>query len=115
MFPLRHHNPKWNCEDWLEGASFRLLSSRKLALLGVPKCRRSAICLTESVVSLRSRWANWTLSGSCFRRAARSASCHPRRPNSSAMMRSALACVPDAVAQSGVLLLCPRVLQVFAA
>ncbi len=53
----------------------------------VPRCRRMAICFTESVVSLRRRCAMASLAGSCLRRDTQSVSCprrrkllHPRRP-----------------------------------
>jgi len=47
--------------------------------------------LVDSVVSVRSRDEIANLSGSLLRRAAKSASVQPRRSDSSAMIRSALA------------------------
>ena len=68
------------------------VSRRTLALLGVPKWRRVAICLTENVVSLHRRAAISSLAGSCLRRDASSAGWQPKRTSSSLIIRSALAC-----------------------
>ena len=45
----------------------RAASRHTLALAGVPKCRRAAICLDDSVVSWRRHSANSSLPGSRLR------------------------------------------------
>jgi hypothetical protein len=51
------HIPRLRCAGSPHAFCLAAVSRRTLALLGVPKCRRVAICLTESVVSLRRRAA----------------------------------------------------------
>jgi len=66
--------------------------SGTLALRGVPKCRRSAIWLSESVVSRRSRPAISSFPASLLRRAAKSASRQPRGLNSSLILEPSHPC-----------------------
>src|ERR1035441_3252651 len=68
----------WACVQW---------SSMGLRLFEVPICRRSAIHLIGSVVSVLTRAAPASLPGSFFRRETNSVSFQPRRDISSQMMR----------------------------
>ena len=61
------------------------------APLGLPKCTRSAICLTDRVVSCRKRAASANFLGWLLDYAWRSFWLHCKRANSSNTIRSALA------------------------
>ena len=81
------HIPRVRCAGSPHALRLVAMGGRTLALLGVPKWRRVAICLTESVVSLRWRAVISSLAGSCLRRDARPAGCQPKRTSSSLTIR----------------------------
>ena len=78
--------PIYSAGEWTGciGSGWAICHSRRLALalLGVPKHSREAICLIVSVVFRRRRMAIATFFGSLWRRAAKSSGFQPRRRSS---------------------------------